>query len=61
MVEIEDSHADANWFITDLSGRNVAFKVVDKTPYNVRFSVADLKSGIYIVTDGQRKTKLLVP
>jgi len=61
IVEIEDSHTGANWFITELSGRKVAFNVIDKTPYSVRFSVADLKSGIYIVTDGQRKTKLIVP
>lgn len=61
IVEIEDSHTGANWFITELSGRKVAFNVIDKTPNSMRFSVAELKSGIYVVTDGQRKTKLLVP
>lgn len=61
MVEIEDSHADANWFLTDLSGRKMAFDIIDKTPYKVRFSVAELKSGIYIVSDGKRKSKLLIP
>lgn len=61
VVEIEDSRADANWYLTDLSGRKVAFTIMDKTPYRVRISVAMLNSGIYILTDGQRKTKLLVP
>lgn len=59
-VEIKDSHADATWCITDLSGRSVVSNVINKTPYSVRFSVTSLKSGIYILTDGQRKTKLLV-
>jgi hypothetical protein len=61
IIEIEDSHANSDWFITDLSGRKVAISVIDKTPFTARLSVAALKSGIYIVTDGQRKTKLLVP
>jgi len=61
IIEIEDSHANSDWFITDLSGRKVAISVIDKTPFTARLSVAALKSGIYIVTDGQSKTKLLVP
>ena len=61
IIEIEDSHANSDWFITDLSGRKVAISVIDKTPFTARLSVAALKSGIYIVTDGQRKSKLLVP
>ncbi|MFN5218797.1 MAG: hypothetical protein ACK5CL_08515 [Sphingomonadales bacterium] len=61
VVEIEDRRVGADWFMTDLTGRKVPFVIMDKTPHTLRFSVAALKSGIYIVTDGQRKTKLLVP
>jgi hypothetical protein len=61
IVEIEDNYVGAEWYVTDLAGRKVPFTVINKTPYTQRISVASLKPGIYIVTDGQRKTKLLVP
>ncbi len=61
IIDIDDSHSNAAWFVTDLSGRKAAFNVIERTSNRVRISIAALKSGVYIVTDGQRKTKLLVP
>jgi hypothetical protein len=61
IITIQDAHQNLDWFITDVSGRRMNCSVVESSKQAVTISVKNLKSGLYIVTDGRRKEKLLIP
>jgi hypothetical protein len=61
VITIQDIQRNAGWYITDISGRYIYCPVIATSDFSRTISVKNLKAGLYIVTDGRRKEKLLVP